>query len=339
MNEAHNFYRSRLRGAEAQLYDEIVSAQEQQAASVSAGRGITLKNALSVYGKVRNDHPEMIQLENDIKLSSSLFSSQVLLHYGLNLRQRTELIGRMQETAHQILASIDRSLMSESEVVRALHDYLAVHVKYNLPALEQDRITFQDTNAHGALLYGTAVCHGYAQAMKYLCDQAGIECLVVIGKSNLPQTKQQMDHAWNIVKANGYYQHVDVTWDSNLTRDPENPCMDYFMLNDENILMDHVFEMSQVPKCPEEPCNYYHANQLEVTGLKDIDRIVRDAAFMESHTIGFKVKNWGLKPQEIEERTTAAIMNEFESNSGEYSYEYIVNEDQNTYWFYVHDAS
>ena len=52
-----------------------------------------------------------------------------------------------------------------------------------------------------------AVCEGYAEAYKYLCDLAGLTTIYV---SN---TDPNVDHSWNYVYAEGAWHGVDVTWD------------------------------------------------------------------------------------------------------------------------------
>ena len=59
--------------------------------------------------------------------------------------------------------------------------------------------------AYGALVGGKAASEGLAMGYKLLCDELGIEALVVTGRYNGNK------HAWNIVNLNGTYYHVDVS--------------------------------------------------------------------------------------------------------------------------------
>ncbi len=54
----------------------------------------------------------------------------------------------------------------------------------------------------GALLENQCVCNGYAMAMVYFCNAAGIDCITVVTEN----------HAWNRVKLQGYWYEIDVTW-------------------------------------------------------------------------------------------------------------------------------
>ena len=60
--------------------------------------------------------------------------------------------------------------------------------------------------AYGLLTNGQSVCEGYAWAYNVLMHDLGVESYVVTSKEN--------DHSWNLVKIDGEYYHVDVTWDN-----------------------------------------------------------------------------------------------------------------------------
>ncbi|MDE6829212.1 MAG: hypothetical protein K2P34_02590, partial [Lachnospiraceae bacterium] len=56
--------------------------------------------------------------------------------------------------------------MSQAEVARACHDYLAQHMYYDF--------TYSKSNAYNALVEGTAVCQGYSLAYGAMLQKAGI---------------------------------------------------------------------------------------------------------------------------------------------------------------------
>lgn len=59
--------------------------------------------------------------------------------------------------------------------------------------------------ACGAILDNVGVCQSYTLAYKILCNRAGIE--------NIPIYSTQLGHMWNLVKLDGNWYHVDVTYD------------------------------------------------------------------------------------------------------------------------------
>ncbi len=107
--------------------------------------------------------------------------------------------------------------MSDIEKVKALHDWVCANTTYatkntNSPEFHTDG---------SILLNDSTVCEGYAKALNLLCNYAGIETYYI--HSN--------DHAWNIVKIDGHYFHVDSTWDDN--GDVES--YEWFMKSDSEI--------------------------------------------------------------------------------------------------------
>jgi len=62
---------------------------------------------------------------------------------------------------------------------------------------------------------GKTVCAGYSLILKELCDRNGIECHYVTGAVNEEDYKKGITtHAWNIVKINGVYVPLDLTWNA-----------------------------------------------------------------------------------------------------------------------------
>ncbi|MGN0637332.1 MAG: DUF4214 domain-containing protein [Huintestinicola sp.] len=75
-----------------------------------------------------------------------------------------------------------------------------------------------DQTLIGALYTNKCVCNGYAMAMNYLCNAAGIECVTIVSAT----------HAWNCVKLYGTWYEVDVTW---MDRDDAGNTCEYMWFN------------------------------------------------------------------------------------------------------------
>lgn len=131
------------------------------------------------------------------------------------------------------IASCVTDGMSDYEIAKALHDYLATHNEYdmrlysgNLPALSR--------TSYGALVNRTSVCSGYALAYQHLMEDAGIPCEYVTGMTT------RGSHAWNIVQIGREWYHVDVTWDDP-TPDREGYVRyKYFLKSDKAMSRDHI---------------------------------------------------------------------------------------------------
>ena len=103
--------------------------------------------------------------------------------------------------------------ISRYEKVKSINDSLCDMITYpEVQGYFSDGSPFYGPMAHqptGALLKGLAVCEGYAEAFKLICDREGIPCITVLGYAEYPN----QGHKWNYVKMDdGKWYLVDATW-------------------------------------------------------------------------------------------------------------------------------
>ncbi len=110
------------------------------------------------------------------------------------------------EKVESVLASLDLEGKSDYEKIEAIHDWLRDNCEYDYDNLNNKEYTLKFT-AYAALINGTAVCQGYANALYRLLLEAGIDCRIVTGQL------QGGEHAWNIIRLGDRYYFVDVTND------------------------------------------------------------------------------------------------------------------------------
>lgn len=125
--------------------------------------------------------------------------------------------------------------MSKTEIALAIHDYLALHTRYDYTLTNSNM-----HNSYGALVNGIAVCQGYALAYIDLLREVGVESYFVSSKN--------INHAWLIIETEKGWYHSDVTWDDpkleagDYTNDGDymGYCQhDYFMNTEANIRASH----------------------------------------------------------------------------------------------------
>ena len=118
--------------------------------------------------------------------------------------RKTVITSVQQGIEHALNSSLSEG-MSDLEKVTALHDYLVRECDYyqgDLNALENGDNVFK---AEGVFIDRAPVCQGYSVAYSQLLLQCGIESCIV--------GSDTMNHAWNMVKLEDKWYHVDVTWD------------------------------------------------------------------------------------------------------------------------------
>ena len=138
-----------------------------------------------------------------------------------------------QAAADSAIASCVTDGMSDYEIAKALHDYLALNNEYDM-RYYSGNMPYVSYTAYGALVNRTSVCAGYALAYERLMDQVGIPCEYVTGMTTNGY------HAWNIIQIDGEWYHVDVTWDDPIPNREGYVRYDYFLKSDYAMSRDHV---------------------------------------------------------------------------------------------------
>jgi hypothetical protein len=122
-----------------------------------------------------------------------------------------------------ILKSLKLTADSDYEKVKKIHDYVINLASYDT--------TLARSSAYELLINKSAVCEGYTLAAYRLFTDAGLECRIITG------TGQGERHAWNIVKVDGQWYNIDLTWDDPISSTGK-PVLsyDYFLKSDADFL-------------------------------------------------------------------------------------------------------
>jgi len=153
-------------------------------------------------------------------------------------------------------------LLSPLEKEQYIHDFICQNVRYD---------KLKKPYSHeiiGPLGQGVSVCEGIAKTVKILCDQLGIWCIIAISEAN-PEKGIKYRHAWNIIKLDNEYFHLDATFDNSLGQDGVIR-YDYFNLDDSRLFRDHEPVIYPVPACTRSDRFYYRENKLSFTKIEDV---------------------------------------------------------------------
>lgn len=196
--------------------------------ALSSGEIFKVKEA------VLADHPEVFWVTGNYTLGSNMHDGNYIVLYSyysyddIITRART-----LEQKTAEALRSIPSGL-SEFERELAVHDYIVNNTEYDVESVEfVDSFTDASTS-YGVLVNRKALCSGYSFATKLLLNRIGVSCSVIKGIS------KGTGHMWNIVRIDGLWYHLDVTWDDPVSITAEPVCSyDYFNLTDEFISHDH----------------------------------------------------------------------------------------------------
>lgn len=151
-----------------------------------------------------------------------------------------------------------------------IHDFICRSVHYDKLKKEYSHEII------GALGNGVAVCEGIAKAVKVLCDALRIWCIVALAENN-PEKGIKYRHAWNVIRIDGKYYHLDATFDNTLSK---NGVLryDYVNLSDKQIFRDHEPIIWKVPACADNDHFYYKDKKISWTTLDEVRNRSRQAA-------------------------------------------------------------
>jgi len=143
----------------------------------------------------------------------------------------------VQKKVDQILKTIIKSSMkTEFEKVKAINDYIVSNTAYGTKTKASPH------SAYALLMEGQAVCQGYALTTYKMLEQAGFDVKYVVGTVNGNEA-----HAWNLVKVDGKWYHLDTTWNDPLPNRFGASSYDYFLVTDAQLKKDHKWIASNYP--------------------------------------------------------------------------------------------
>lgn len=186
-----------------------------------------------------------------------LFSKDKIKEHRLALESRVKKLARQAEH------------MDEKQKELFIHDFIVNNVKYDKLKKEYSHEII------GALGNGVAVCEGMAKAVKVLCDELNIWCIVALCEAN-PEKGIKYRHAWNVVKINGQYYHLDTTFDNTLSQD-DTIRYDYVNLSDKQIFRDHEPIIWKVPTCSDSEHFYYKEKKVSWTTIEEVQNRTKQA--------------------------------------------------------------
>lgn len=139
---------------------------------------------------------------------------EVRIQYKYEKQELDKYFRIMQELA----AGLKRE--SDFESVKAVHDYLIKNYNY-----DENYENYLDYEGY---LDGTMVCQGYCMAAFLLLAEMDIPVRIVTGSAK--DYEAAADHAWNVVKVDGEWYNMDVTWDDKGGR--KGPDYTFFLKSD-----------------------------------------------------------------------------------------------------------
>ncbi|MFJ7738321.1 transglutaminase domain-containing protein [Lysinibacillus sp. NPDC097287] len=209
-------------------------------------------NALAAFDKAKQqavyagEHIESTSVSTD-----SVGNIKLKIKYLTNKAQE-EIV---QKKVDQVLANIITPSMTTFEKVKVVNDYIVSNAKYG------ESTKSSPHSAHALLMEGQAVCQGYALLTYKMLNQIGVDVQYVVGFVNGNEA-----HAWNLVKIDGKWYHLDTTWNDPLPNRVGASSYDYFLVTDTQLKKDHTWVTSDYPAATSTTYSYmqnvHYAHQI-----------------------------------------------------------------------------
>lgn len=255
------FYYQQLSDGQQLIYKEILQAVREQAESFYIHTGNTEEFSM-VYEYLLYDRPEIFWCTGGTQITSYTDYAEVRPAYTCTAEERQLRTAQIEEAVNVCLAGIPAEA-PEYDKIKYIFEYLVNTIDYNLEAPDNQ-------NIYSSLVNRVSVCAGYSRAAQYLLQRLGMECIYAIG--TIPQ---QGPHAWNIVKCNGQYYHMDTTFGDPVFLQEENggniPLdsinYGYLCCADSEIYRSHTPEPGiAYPECSSMDLDYYVLNGMYYDG-------------------------------------------------------------------------
>ena len=262
---------------EKELYDAIVSGIEGLRYKICAEDAYTTEEWAKIYGLVYNQEPQLFYMSGKLKVGKLFY-----------LTKDAESINKMQKSIDATVNKLIQEANGKSSAfdkLKVFHDYLVLNSTFELNGTTSDyNSTIYNAFGSGAA-QGNIQCAGYAKAMQYLCDKAGIACMVVTGENTDGDS-----HAWNVVEVDGEWYNLDCTWDDPILTTPnyKNLRYKFFLVPDKwihNISHMHVSQKKlsggkyityfTPPACTATAKNYFIQSGLVYKDFDSADKAIR----------------------------------------------------------------
>lgn len=127
---------------------------------------------------------------------------------GMTIEDCVAALDLADDLAEEVISRVITADMSQREQAEAIYSYLTQSVTYDQRYYSDRRnMPYESQTAIGALRDHTAICGGYANALKLLYEKAGIPCYNISGRYFGEH------HMWNLAMLDGEWLWFDATSD------------------------------------------------------------------------------------------------------------------------------
>lgn len=177
-----------------------------------------------------NSDPYTKYIINNYTYSWQGTTSGATVYVTIKYRESKAQTAYVNKRAKEILNEITTPSMNEHQLVKAIHDWVVLNFEYDK--------TLKKYTAYEGLTTGSMVCQGYILMTYKLLKEAGIQSVIAEGVAGGEA------HAWNMVRLDGKWYHLDTTWDDPVPNIEGKVQYDYYLRTDDQMKKDHKWTLS-----------------------------------------------------------------------------------------------
>ena len=328
------FYYEQLGDEEKQIYQEIYQGLLDLEEEICL-HWIEAEDANRILHNVLYDFAEIFWTDGSATTTTydeTVFTeghTMVEVNYVYSKEETEQRRKQIAESVETILQSVPEGY-SQYQKIKYIYEYLVNHVDYVEGSPDNQ-------NIYSVFVNKQTVCAGYAKANQYLLNELGVYCTYVTGTAVLGGESEA--HAWNIVRCNGKFYYVDVTWADPLFREGqlklEDVVYDYLCCSEDVLGETHTLDEGyEYPVCNSNDLEYYRLNGMYYIGVesRQLFRAMQKTIDARgTHTI-FKFAN-----KELYNEGKQLLLDELLNRAGEYLCQiYRLNQVQYQYIEYDH---
>ena len=206
-----------------------------------------------------NDHPEVFYLKSEYSTYIVNGLGENIGYVKLNYTEDSE--EKIQEKYEQIKAKVQEYvdefslLETQYEKEISVHDKLAYSVEYS----KLDELPRKYHTIEGTLIEGIGVCDSFSKSLQIIYSKLGIDSIIVLGETS------GGPHAWNLVRLDDGWYHVDLTSSRSIMDDVGIVNHAYFNVSDGRIKLTNSIDTPELlPEANATKYYYYSCNDLIV---------------------------------------------------------------------------
>lgn len=346
------FYFNILNDDEKAVYNQIYNALMSCAESTGApARDISDDKCQDVLSMVLMDNPNIFWCCNPpaaISVDSSGMVKNIIFKYCMSPSEIKRRNKKIEKAVKPFIKGIKES-MGDYEVALRAHENIINLIDYDSIGLDiqekdADRYNKPDNlrSVYGVFVEEKAICAGYAKAYQYLLNRLGIECAYLKG----PCLDGGL-HAWNLVKLEGDYYYVDVTFDDRSNTESRKNSnagvsYDYFCITSAELAKSRNISKPELyPECVATKCNYFVRSKrfFKNYDAQQIGKLIVSAMKSGETEISFKAENERvlktITNRLIESKGIYDLIRSIDNNYTLNSYSYSINKELNIIHLFI----